>query len=139
MEAESENLNANTDDHESNGEVPQGEEDEESTLVVSKFEYIKIAKQTTSTVVLEWKYIDDSKNAVNVEKVYKIVKLKNRNEWETICWTRKSMCVIKNLEQNTCYSIKILVMVQMPDQFEVIDSSDVFKVNIINAKVLFCK
>lgn len=130
--ADNENITTNTD--EITSQINE-EKEEEQPINVSKFEYIKIAKQTTSTVVLEWKYnddkIEDEENPENPEKVFKIVKLKNRNEWETICWTRKSICVMKNLEQNTCYSIKILVMIQMPDQFDVIDSSEVFKVNII--------
>lgn len=132
METEdNENINENTDEVTSQIEV---EKEEEQPINVSKFEYIKIAKQTTSTVVLEWKYNEDKienlENPANPEKVFKIVKLKNRNEWETITLTRKSICVMKNLEQNTCYSIKILVMIQMADNFDVIDSSDVFKVNI---------
>lgn len=131
METVDENINENTDEVTSQIEV---EKEEEQPINVSKFEYIKIAKQTTSTVVLEWKYnedkIEDLENPENPEKVFKIVKLKNRNEWETISLTRKSICVMKNLEQNTCYSIKILVMIQMADNFDVIDSSDVFKVNI---------
>lgn len=129
--ADNENIATNTDEVISQIEE---EKEEEQPVNVSKFEYIKIAKQTTSTVVLEWKYnddkVEDGENPENPEKVFKIVKLKNRNEWETISWTRKSICVMKNLEQNTCYSIKILVMIQMPDQFDVIDSSEVFKVNI---------
>ncbi|KAG5673650.1 hypothetical protein PVAND_003678 [Polypedilum vanderplanki] len=90
----------------------------------SRFEYFKIVKQTTSTVVLEWKYIDYN---CDVEKVFKVVKLKNHNEWETICWSRKSSCIIKNLEQNTCYNIKVLVMQQLPDKFEAVNSSEVLK------------
>lgn len=108
-------------------EESQHETDKKVEKAPNKFEYIKIVKQTTSTVVLEWKYIDNT--FYEDEKVFKIVKLKNRDEWETICWSRKSMCVIKNLEQNTCYSIKINVMTQMTDKFHVVDSSDVFKVS----------
>jgi hypothetical protein len=150
MDEVCENNNANSQELDTENDVQK----EESPVPVSKFEYIKIVKQTTSTVVLEWKYNDEVAEKVEdfdnegsadgeiteeveepAEKVFKIVKLKNRNEWETICWTRKSLCVIKNLEQNTCYSIKILVMVQTTEKFEAIDSSDVFKVNII--KVLY--
>lgn len=90
----------------------------------SNFKYVKIAKQTTTSVVLEWMYDDDE----DPEKVFKVVKLKNRDEWETICWSRKSSCTIKNLEQNTCYSMKVLVMVAKEDKFEVVDSSEIIKV-----------
>jgi hypothetical protein len=97
----------------------------------STFDYIKIAKQTISTVVLEWKYNhnEDDGEVKPDEIVFKIVKLKNRNEWETLCWSRKSSCVIKNLEQNTCYSIKVLAMVQKYERFEEIGSSNILKVN----------
>lgn len=89
-----------------------------------KFEYIKIVKQTTSSVILEWLY--DAED--DPEIVFKIVSLKNRNDWETVCWSNKQTCTIKNLEQNTCYSIKILAMKPAPDKYDVIDSSDIFKV-----------
>lgn len=91
---------------------------------VSNFKYVKIAKQTSTTVVLEWSYDDGNDGG----KVFKVVTLKNRNEWDTICWLRKSSCTIKNLEQNTCYSMKILVMVAGKDKFEIVDSSDIIKV-----------
>jgi hypothetical protein len=97
----------------------------------SNFEYIKILKQTTSSLALEWKYNDndiDNTKLECTERVFKIVKLKNRDEWETMCWSRNSTCVIKNLEQNVCYSIKILVMQQTFERFLEIDSSDIFKV-----------
>lgn len=102
-------------------------DNEEKLVESSKFEFVRIAKQTASSVVLEWKYNDD-----DPEKVFKIVKLKNRNEWETICWSNKSSCTIKNLEQNTCYSIKVMVMVAGEDKFEVVDSSEIFKVEILH-------
>lgn len=98
----------------------------------SNFEYFRIAKQTRQQVVLEWKYLSNEEEKEVIEspkeKVFKIVKLKCRDEWETISWSRKSCCVIKNLEQNTCYSIKVLVMVQTFERFEVVDSSEILKV-----------
>lgn len=101
------------------------ESEETKPVASNNFEYIKIIKQTASSVVLEWKYNDDYGDA---EKVFKLVTLKNREEWETICWSSKSPCTIKNLEQNSCYSIKILVMVASTDRYEVVDTSDIFKV-----------
>lgn len=123
MEPECENTDNKLLDIKSQAEVQQ----KEQTKTTSHFEFIKIVKQTTSTVVLEWQYSDE-KTIEGSEKVFKIVKLQNRNEWETIIWTKKSMCVIKNLEQNTCYSIKILVMVQTYERFVETDSSNILKV-----------
>ena len=91
----------------------------------SKFKYAKIAKQTACSVVLEWMY-DNSED----EKIdFKIVTLKNRDEWITLCWSQKTSCTIKNLEENTCYSIKILAMMSKKDKFEIVDSSEILKVN----------
>jgi hypothetical protein len=107
---------------------PDSDEEPHQQLLYAtrnRFEYFKIAKQTTSTVVLEWKYIDYN---CDVEKAFKIVKLKNRDEWEPICWSRKPSCIIKNLEQNMCYSMKVLVMQQQPDKYQAIDSSAILKV-----------
>jgi hypothetical protein len=79
------------------------------------------------------------------EKVFKVVTLKNRYEWETICWSRKSSCTIKHLEPNTCYSMKVLVMVAKEDQFDVVDSSEIIKVGNFtqimgwNFNILICK
>lgn len=113
---------------------PSDSDDEErpqppTHITRSRFDFARIAKQTTSIVVLEWKYIDYN---CDVEKVYKIVKLKNHDEWETICWSRKSSCIIKNLEQNTCYSIKVLVMQQLNDRFQAVDSSEILKVLFVS-------
>lgn len=129
-------------DLQENGKISPAESDEERQHPThdsrSRFEYVRIAKQTTSVVVLEWKYIDYN---CDIEKVYKIVKLKNHDEWETICWSRKLSCVIKNLEQNTCYSIKVLVMQQLFDKFQVVDSSEILKViyNSFKSQLFYLK
>jgi hypothetical protein len=80
-----------------------------------------------SSVVLTWLY-DRPDFSADQEFVFKLLRLETRDEWKPIAWTRKKTCTVKNLEQNVCYSLRLLVLLELVDEFKVIDESEVFKV-----------
>lgn len=104
---------------------------ENSTETSSNFRSLTVTTQTSSSVILQWIYekpqpdFDPSK-----ELVFKLLKLETRDEWKAIAWTRKTTCTIDNLEQNVCYSLQLLLLVEDEDEFKVVDESDVFKVKL---------
>lgn len=111
-----EKLNELPNNDDSSAEVPE---------VASNFRSISVTTRTSSLVVLHWLY---ENVRCDQELVFKVLQLQSRSEWKPIAWTRKSTCTIENLEQNVCYSLRILVLVEGEDEFRVTDESDVFKV-----------
>lgn len=129
------------------------EEDDEtlSTKSESNFSKIEFRTITSSSVIVEWIYLNQfsqtsSQQAVaSVEQeqivtgdvdsaqtfIYKVLKLETRGEWKTIARTKKTSCQIDNLEPNVCYSLKLHVLVEDVDRFRVVDESEVFKVNSV--------
>lgn len=92
---------------------------------------LTVTTQTSSSVILQWIYEKTEALAESTsEIVFKLLKLETRDEWKSIAWTRNRSCKIENLEQNVCYSLQLLVLVQDDDEFKVVDQSDVFKVEI---------
>lgn len=104
------------------------EEIETKTESPSNFR-LTVTTQTSSSVILQWIYERPETTPETLsEIVFKLLKLETRDEWKSIAWTRKTSCKIENLEQNVCYSLQLLVLVQDDDEFKVVDQSDVFKV-----------
>lgn len=101
---------------------------EETKETSSVFHSLSVTTQTASSVILKWEYQPSVEPST--ELVYKLLKLETRDEWKPIAWTRKSTCVVDNLEQNVCYSLRLLVLIEGNDEFKVVDQSDVFKVDI---------
>jgi hypothetical protein len=99
----------------------------EDEAAASRFSALTVTTQTSSSVVLTWTY-DRPSSVGEREVVFKLLKLESRDEWKAIAWTRKSTCTIENLEQNVCYSLHMLVLVEGVDEFKVIDESEIFKV-----------
>jgi hypothetical protein len=95
---------------------------------------IEVTTLTSSSVVLTWKYASLISTSER-ELVFKLLKLETRDEWKAIAWTRKMTCTIKNLEQNVCYSLQILVLVEDEEEFKVVDESGIFKVSICLAEI----
>lgn len=98
----------------------------------SNFRSLTVTTLTSSSVTLQWFYeAPPSISDLSRQIVFKLLKLETRDEWKAIAWTRKMTCKIENLEQNVCYSLQLLVMVENEggDEFEVADKSDVFKVS----------
>lgn len=121
-----------------------GDEEQESSpsQTVSNFAKIEFRTVTTSSVIVEWIYLNQfpttsRQQAVEDEQliehdesfIYKVLKLETRGEWKTIARTKKTSCQIDNLEPNVCYSLKIHVLVEDVDRFRVVDESEVFKVS----------
>jgi 16S rRNA G527 N7-methylase RsmG len=104
-------------------DLPKSQEE----LSSSKFDEITCRTVTSSSVVVQWIYLNQNLNHDVV--VFKVLKLETRGEWKSVAWTRKTICQIENLEQNVCYSLKIHVLVEDETEFRVIDESEVFKVN----------
>lgn len=107
---------------------------ENPTETLSNFRSLTVTTQTSSSVILQWIY-DRTQTICEPSKelVFKLLKLETRDEWKAIAWTRKTTCTIDNLEQNVCYSLQLLLLVEDEDEFKVVDESDVFKVKL-NAK-----
>lgn len=104
----------------------------------SNFRSLTITTRTSSSVVLNWNYENDQfKDSTCAEFVFKLLKLQSRNEWITTTWTRRSSCTIENLEQNVCYSMQLLVLLEGENEFEIIDQSEIFKVSSLAEKVRF--
>lgn len=103
--------------------------EENPTETLSSFRSLTVTTQTSSSVILQWIYerpqpiCESSK-----ELVFKLLKLETRDEWKAIAWTRKTTCTIDNLEQNVCYSLQLLLLVEDEDEFKLIDESEIFKV-----------
>lgn len=97
----------------------------------SCFRSLTVTTQATS-VVVSWQY-ERPKASVDEEFVFKLLKLETRDEWKAIAWTRKMTCTVVNLEQNVCYSLQLLALVERDDEFEVIDKSEVFKVRALGS------
>lgn len=96
----------------------------------SKFHSLSVTTLTESSVNLQWKYIPPEElSNPSIKLVFKLLRLETRGEWKSIAWTRKTSCDIKNLEQNVCYSLKLLVLVERESAFEVVYETDVFKVS----------
>lgn len=107
---------------------------ENPTETLSNFRSLTVTTQTSSSVILQWIY-DRTPTICEPSKelVFKLLKLETRDEWKAIAWTRKTTCTIDNLEQNVCYSLQLLLLVEDEDEFKVLDESDIFKVKL-NAK-----
>lgn len=106
------------------------EESETKPESLSNF-HLTVTTQTSSSVILQWIYNEAEAFAdSSSEIVFKLLRLESRDEWKSIAWTRKTSCKIENLEQNVCYSLQLLVLVQDDDEFKVVDQSDVFKVEL---------
>jgi Fibronectin type III domain len=99
----------------------------EDEAAASRFSALTVTTKTSSSVVLSWSY-DRPGTVGQKEIVFKLLKLESRDEWRSIAWTRKYTCTIENLEQNVCYSLQMLVLVEESDEFEVLDESEIFKV-----------
>lgn len=95
----------------------------------SNFSSIEVTTHTSSSAILQWAYerpttIEDNRKEI----VFKLLQLESRDEWKSKAWTRKTTCKIENLEQNVCYSLQLLVLIEVEDEFKVVDKSKVFKV-----------
>ena len=105
-------------------------QDENPSETFSNFRSLTVTTLTPSSVTLQWIYEPpQSISDLSREIVFKLLKLETRDEWKAIAWTRKMTCKIENLEQNVCYSLQLLVMVEDGDEFKVVDESNVFKVS----------
>lgn len=110
-------------------EIPPSNEPE--TESISNIHSLSVTTLTESSVNLQWKYVpSDSDSDPTKVLVYKLVRLEARGEWKSIAWTRQMSCIVKNLEQNVCYSLKLLVLVEKENEFEIVDETDVFKASI---------
>ncbi|CAO1430006.1 unnamed protein product [Diamesa serratosioi] len=106
-------------------------DDKSTTEQSSNFTFINVINQTISSIDLQWEYSAAiAMSSACHEYVFQIIKMKARDLWEKIYWGRKSQCTIKCLEQNVCYSLKILVLEQQDDEFVRIDESNIFKIAI---------
>lgn len=111
--------------------------DENPPESFSNFRSIAVTTLTSSSVILQWIYeppqsILDPSGKV----VFKLLKLETRDEWRAIAWTRKMTCKIENLEQNVCYSLQLLVLLQDEDEeFKVVDESEIFKVIYVSFQI----
>jgi hypothetical protein len=95
---------------------------------VSNFSSLSVTTLSESSVNLQWNYIrPENLSGISEELVFKLLRLEARDEWKSIAWTRKMFCVVNNLEQNVCYSLKLLVLVQKENEFVIVDETDVFK------------
>jgi hypothetical protein len=92
----------------------------------SNFHSLEITTLSESSVNLQWNYVRPE-HLQNVEIVFKLLKLEAKDEWKSIAWTRKSNEVLKNLEQNICYSLKLLVLIEEENEFKTVDETEVFK------------
>lgn len=93
----------------------------------SNFHSLSVSTLSESSVHLQWNYSPESFSSFSQEFVFKLLRLEARDEWKSIAWTRKMFCVVKNLEQNVCYSLKLLVLVEKENEFVIVDGTDVFK------------
>lgn len=100
--------------------------------VDSNFRCLTVTTRTSSSVVLKWSYENKEQveDSANKEFVFKLLKLQSRDDWIASAWTRKSTCIVDNLEQNVCYSLQLLVLLEEEDEFRVVDKSEVFKVSL---------
>lgn len=99
----------------------------------TSFHGLSVTTLTESSVNLQWKYTrPEFLSDVSKELVFKLLRLEARGEWKSIAWTRKLTCTVKNLEQNICYSLKLLVLVEKDDEFEIVDETEIFKARIIH-------
>lgn len=104
----------------------------------SNFRSLTVTTRTSSSVVLNWIYENDQiEDSSCAEFVFKLLKLQSRNEWITTAWTRNSTCTIENLEQNVCYSMQLLVLLEDDNQFNIVDQSEIFKVSRLAVKIKF--
>ena len=98
----------------------------------SNFRSLSVSTLSESSVNLQWNYVRPERlSTLSQELVFKLMKLEARDGWKSIAWTRKMFCVVKNLEQNVCYSLKLLVLVEEENEFVNVDETDVFKASIL--------
>lgn len=96
--------------------------------LTSRFNSIDVMTHTSSSAILKWAYERPPTIESFREVVFKLLLLESRDDWKPIAWTRKTTCKIEHLEQNVCYSLQLLVLVEVEDEFKVVDKSEVFKV-----------
>ena len=111
--------------------------DENSPEALSNFRSLTVTTLTSSSVTLQWMYDRPQSVEPSREIVFKLLKLESRNEWKAIAWTREMTCKIENLEQNVCYSLQLLVLIEEKDEFKIVDESDVFKVSELKIALIF--
>lgn len=98
----------------------------------SNFSSIDVTTHTSSSAMLNWSYIRPATIESSQEVVFKLLQLESRDEWRSIAWTRRTTCKIENLEQNVCYSLQLLVLLEDEAEFRVVDKSKIFKVKQLN-------
>lgn len=99
-----------------------------SKASITNFTSIDVTTHTSSSAILQWSYERPPTIESSRQVVFKLLLLESRDEWKSLAWTRKTTCKIENLEQNVCYSLQLLVLVETKDDFKVVDKSEVFKV-----------
>lgn len=104
--------------------------DETSPGAASNFHSLKSENFSLSSVNLQWDYVRPQSVDPSREIVFKLLKQETRDEWKSIAWTRKKTCIVENLEQNVCYSLKLLALVEDENEFRMVDESEIFKVKI---------
>jgi hypothetical protein len=103
---------------------------------ISNFRSLSVSTLSESSVNLQWNYVRPASLSESAkELVFKLLKLEARDEWKSIAWTRKMFCVVKNLEQNVCYSLKLLVLVEEENEFVIVDETDVFKASFLMREI----
>ncbi|XP_058466242.1 putative ankyrin repeat protein RF_0580 [Malaya genurostris] len=89
---------------------------------------VYLTKQTTSVIGLRWDFtglLGEPFDLFKVEKCYSC----RRNRWDVVHWSKERSVVVRNLEQNLCYSFRINVLRQDEEdgRFTYLRRSKIFK------------
>lgn len=90
---------------------------------------IYLTKQTTSTIGLRWDFPETREappfDLFKVEKCFSC----KRNQWQVVHWGTAWSTMVRNLEQNLCYSFRIsaLQLNEEDERFVCVRKSQIFK------------
>lgn len=89
---------------------------------------VYLTKQTTSTIGFRWDFPEPLESPFDLFKVEKCYSCK-RNQWQVVHWGTVWSATVRNLEQNLCYSFRIIVLRQLEEDesFVCVRKSQIFK------------
>ncbi|XP_055594156.1 putative ankyrin repeat protein RF_0381 [Uranotaenia lowii] len=99
------------------------------TLLHSDHQFrVFLTKQTTSTIGFRWEFVEPFRDKFDIFKVEKCFGCR-RNQWEVVHWSTAWSVMVRNLEQNLCYSFRIFVLRQREEDGNIVylKKSKIFK------------
>ncbi|XP_063703589.1 fibronectin type 3 and ankyrin repeat domains protein 1 [Culicoides brevitarsis] len=87
---------------------------------------LEIAEKGTTFITLQWNYPFPHSDVFKVEQRY------GTNDWQRKYWGTKSFAKITELEQNLCFTFRVVVLQRAKDCYEPIDFSEEIQVTTLS-------